>query len=108
MQRQKDQENVLGHAGVFLGAFVSWWSRGHISVKNFTTMVNFVRKYPWSRRNLPWLKKLNTPPSHGHPWSRGQMFPMSDSHVVHVFNFLSKRTPMVSLCLTICPKGLPW
>ena len=62
MHRQKHQENFLGHPAVFLGAFVAWWSHGHISVKNFTTMVNFVRKYPWSRRNLPWLKKLNTPP----------------------------------------------
>ena len=54
MQQQKDQENFLGRAGVLLGAFVSWWSRGHISVKIFTTMVDFVRKLPWSRRNQPW------------------------------------------------------
>ena len=47
MQRQKDQENVLGRAGVFLGALVPWWSRGHILVKIFTTMVVFIRKFPY-------------------------------------------------------------
>ena len=106
---------------MFLGAFVAWWSHGHISVKIIPSMVNFVRKYPWSRRNIPWLKKLKPPPLLGHAWSRGRMFLMSDSHVVpmclticpknshsvSVFNYLSKRTPMVTMWLTLCPKELP-
>ena len=95
MQRKKDQENVLGCAGVFLGAIVPWWSRGHILVKIFTTMVVFVRKFPWSRRNQPWSKKIEYPP----------LRMVIHGRVVKCSQWV---TPMLSLCLTLCPKGLPW
>ena len=121
MHRLKHQETFLGHPAMFLSAFVAWCSHGHIPVKNITPVVNFVRKYPWPRRNIPWLRNLNPPPLLGIAWSLGRMIIMSHSHVVpmclticpknshsvSVFNYLSKRTPMVTMCLTLCPKRTP-